>query len=221
MRMYKPVHAKTLKTYRPRFLKPFQPLLLDLHLNCMMCGVFIKPGTSHECPKLPISDLWWLYRTQSYHVQVHQSMVYRLSKMRPSCQTPWNPRSASTIPVVSFLALSEHQSWHELHDERQETWKFFFSHVHSLRTSSVKITQSRFQNQGWSRQARSYSLSTSGRSFIPTVSGYTACQANDKPFVLLSKHCPIPSPLSCWDVTSYELQTAIALAERVSNQTRS
>ena len=97
----------------------------------------------------------------------------------------------------------------------------FFSHVHSLRTTSVKITQSRFQNQGWSRQARSYSLSTSGRSFIPTVSGYTACQANDKPFVLLSKHCPRPLPLSCWDVTSYKLQTAIALAERVSNQTRS
>ena len=49
MRKYKSVHQRTMRAHRPRFVKPFDPLLTDKPLNCMTCGVFVKPGSEHNC----------------------------------------------------------------------------------------------------------------------------------------------------------------------------
>ena len=42
---YQSVQRRTMRTIRPRFVKPFTPLLTDTQMNCLTCGVYVKPGT--------------------------------------------------------------------------------------------------------------------------------------------------------------------------------
>ena len=42
-----------MRTFRPRFVKPFVPLLTETQMNCSTCGIFIKPGSRHQCGTIP------------------------------------------------------------------------------------------------------------------------------------------------------------------------
>ena len=46
---YMPVHKRTTKKYRPRFIKPFEALLAEEDKSCTICGYFSKPGVPHKC----------------------------------------------------------------------------------------------------------------------------------------------------------------------------
>ena len=212
LRVYRPVHSRALKTFRPRFLKPFQPMVLDLHLNCMTCSLFVKPGTSHECKVTPNCP----YPTCDDNTPHSPLMCKYIKSWCIVCQRRGHlakHHETSGLPPPYLWALFLHyqsinlDTSYVMKDKKYEKAFFHMFTLYGLPPS--KLPKAAYETAIGKDKPAAKVIPLQSLAILPNA-------PKQEPSIIYRSIPPRPSPPPGWVVTRFELQQAMALAERVS-----
>ena len=219
LRVYKPVHTKALKTSRPRFLKPFQPLNLDFHLNCLTCGIFIKPGSCHTCKVTPgcpfpnCDDRITHSPLMCKYIKAWCIVCHRRGHLAKHHETSGMPPPYLWALFLHYQSINIETSY-LMKDRKYENPFFHMFTLYGLPPS--KLPKAEFEAAVGRDQPAASLSQPSAATPSPRFPATQLVNSATDSSITYQRIAPSTAPIFRWTVTSYELQNAIALAERVS-----